>query len=57
MTKFETKALELLQTIATNIKSIKETIDSSAKAWKEKENRKIDAMNKTMAGFRDKNKK
>jgi trehalose-6-phosphate synthase len=57
MTEFETKALELLHSISTNIKSIKETIESVVKTGKDKEDRKIDAMNKTMSGFRDKHKK
>jgi septal ring factor EnvC (AmiA/AmiB activator) len=57
MTEFETKALELLQSIAENIKSIREAVDSTVKNAKDKEDRKIDVMNKTIAGFRDKHKK
>jgi len=56
MTEFEAKALDLLHSISTNINSIRETIESVVKAGKDKENRKIDAMNKMM-GYRDKNKK
>ena len=57
MTEFETKSLELLQSINARLDAIEEMIESYISREMKKESNKIDALNKTVAGFLGENKK